>query len=374
MGRFDRYILTQLMRVFGFFALILVGVYWVNRAVILLDRYLSEGQGGTMVLELTLLSLPSIMVIVLPIAGFVATAFATNRLYADGELVIMQATGFSNYRLARPFLMFSVLVALLLSVLAHVVVPVSMSKLNDLEAELLDAISARLLVPGTFQSPTKGVTVYVRDIQPDGTLNSLLVADRRDPDRESTYSATSAVLVGTSEGPRLVMLQGMAQTLERPGDRLSTTAFEEFTISLGGMIETSSNRRLDYRQLSTGDLLAPSQEILDQSRRSPEFLQREAHLRITQALLSIWATALGFAALMVGGFSRFGLWRQIILAIGLVVLVKLLDNAAIDIAKNDPSKWPIVYLSSVFSALLCLLLLYLGNGTLLTRLGRRRSA
>ena len=72
MGRFDRYVFSQLLRVFGFFALVLVGVYWINRAAVLLDRYLTDGQGGGLVFQLTLLSLPSIMLLVLPVAGFVA--------------------------------------------------------------------------------------------------------------------------------------------------------------------------------------------------------------------------------------------------------------------------------------------------------------
>ena len=38
MSRFDRYLLSQLVALFGFFALILVSVYWVNRAVGLFDR------------------------------------------------------------------------------------------------------------------------------------------------------------------------------------------------------------------------------------------------------------------------------------------------------------------------------------------------
>ena len=78
-GRFDRYILAHLIRVFGFFALVLVGIYWVNRAVILLDQYLSEGQNGALVFEVTLLSVPSIMLIVLPVAGFVAHPVAASR-------------------------------------------------------------------------------------------------------------------------------------------------------------------------------------------------------------------------------------------------------------------------------------------------------
>src|SRR5690606_3944447 len=37
-ARFDRYLLSQLMVLFGFFALILVSIYWVNRAVALFDQ------------------------------------------------------------------------------------------------------------------------------------------------------------------------------------------------------------------------------------------------------------------------------------------------------------------------------------------------
>lgn len=362
MGRFDRYILSQLLRVFGFFSLVLVGVYWVNRSVLLLDQYLSEGQSGKLVLELTLLSLPSIMMIVLPIAGFVATAYATNRLYADSELVVVQATGFSAYRLARPFVTFGLAVALLMSVLAHGLVPSSVAQLNDLEADLAKSMSSRLLVPGTFQSPTKGVTVYARDVDLEGTLAGLLVSDRRNPNQETTYSAHSAILVRDPEDTKLLMFDGMAQTLEQPGNRLSITRFEDFTIAIGSLIADPGSSRQDFRELSTWAMLHPSEEIIASTRRDADYLKREAHLRITQALLSIGAAVLGFAALMTGGFSRFGLWRQIILAVLLVVLVKLIDNSAIDLAKNDPTLWPVVYASSILSGLICWFLLAFSNG------------
>ena len=42
--RFDRYLLSQFVIVFGFFSLILVSVYWVNRALVLFDKLISDGQ------------------------------------------------------------------------------------------------------------------------------------------------------------------------------------------------------------------------------------------------------------------------------------------------------------------------------------------
>lgn len=373
MGRFDRYVLSQLLRVFAFFALVLVGIYWINRAVLLLDRYLSDGQGGGLVLQLALLTLPAILLIVLPVAGFVSSVYVTNRLHADSELVVVQTTGFSAQRLARPFLVFGLLLALLMSVLAHGVVPAAMGRVDALEARLTDAISSRLIVPGTFQTPTDGVTIYVRDVQPDGTLEGLLVHDRRDPVRETTYNANRALLVRHETGPRLLMFDGMAQSLVRESGRLSTTRFVDFTVGIGTLVAAPAQRRLDYRQLPTPVLLDPGEGVVEATQRSRAHLVREAHLRFAQAFLSVGAVVLGYAALMIGGFSRFGLSQQIVLAVLLVVLVKLIDNAAVDIARRTPGDWPFTYVSTGVSVAVCIALLALANSNLVGRLRRRRA-
>ena len=374
MGRFDRYVFSQLLRVFGFFALVLVGVYWINRAAVLLDRYLTDGQGGGLVLQLTLLSLPSIMLLVLPVAGFVAAVYVTNRLHSDSELVVVQATGYSAVRLVRPFLAFGILLALLLSLLGHVIVPISMSRLAALEQELAEAISSRLIVPGAYQNPTDGVTVYVRSIEPDGTLMGLLVNDRRERDYETTYVAHRALLIRHEDGPRLVMFDGMAQTLNQVTERLSITEFEDFTVALNDLVSTPGQQRLDYRSLSTPVLLAASAETVAATGRSADALRREGNLRISQALLAIGAVVAGYAALMVGGFSRFGLSRQMVFAVLLVVGTKLVDNAAIDKAKSTADAQFMVYAAPVFALVVCAALLAIADGRLGIPFRRRRAA
>ena len=109
--------LSQLMVLFGFFALVLVSVYWVNRAVILFDRLIAEGHSASVFLEFTALSLPSVIGLVLPMSAFAAAVYVTNRLIGDSELTVMQATGFSPWRMARPVLVFGVLLAVMMSIL-----------------------------------------------------------------------------------------------------------------------------------------------------------------------------------------------------------------------------------------------------------------
>ncbi len=111
MTRFDHYMLAQLMKVFGFFALVLVLVYWINRAVLLFDQLIADGQSAAVFVEFTLLSLPNVIRLVLPMAAVAAAIYVTNRLSQDSELVAMQATGYGPFRLARPVLYFGVIVA-----------------------------------------------------------------------------------------------------------------------------------------------------------------------------------------------------------------------------------------------------------------------
>ena len=90
-ARFDRYLLQQLMLVFGFFSFVLVMIYWINSAVRLFDRLIADGQSAAVFLEFTALSLPSVIVLALPLAAFTASVYSTNRLSQDSELVVKYA-------------------------------------------------------------------------------------------------------------------------------------------------------------------------------------------------------------------------------------------------------------------------------------------
>jgi lipopolysaccharide export system permease protein len=79
-SKFDRYLLSQLLSLFGFFSLVLVAVYWVNRAVGLFDQLIGDGQTALVFLEFSVLTLPNVIRLVLPISAFAACVYAINRL------------------------------------------------------------------------------------------------------------------------------------------------------------------------------------------------------------------------------------------------------------------------------------------------------
>ncbi|MFD2813618.1 LptF/LptG family permease [Paracoccus aerius] len=244
MPRIDRYILGQMLTLFGFFALVLVSVYWINRAVSLFDDLLSDGQTALVVLEFTALTLPLVISVVLPVAAFAATAYGTNRMAGESELVAMQAAGLSPWRLARPVLVFGVFVGLMVAVLVHGLVPLARARLADRQAELAQDVTEQFLRPGSFQYPADGITLFIRDIATDGRLLDLFIEDARDPANQTIYTSEEALVVRAENGPVLILLRGMSQNLRQNGDRqaLAVTRFQEFSYDIGAML-TGGGRR-----------------------------------------------------------------------------------------------------------------------------------
>lgn len=351
MGRIDRYIIGQLLLLFGFFALVLVSVYWLNRAVRLFDRLIGDGQSALMFLEFTALALPDAIRRVLPVAAFVATLWTINKLSRDSELIAVQAAGVSALRLARPVAVFGVIATALVLALSTMIVPLSRAEIAERRARIDSDLAVRFLTPGQFMTPTRGVTVYLSRIEADGTLRDIFLRDSRSPGREAIYTAARARLVPADPAPRLVMMDGMIQTRERPGGRLGVTRFERAVYETSGLVSGGRARRPDADELSTTTLLRAAPETMAASRQSRAALRAEGHGRLAGPLIALAGPLVALGALMAGRFSRFGLWRQICLAVGLMILLTLADKAAEDVARSEASLWPVLYAGPVSGVL-----------------------
>ena len=359
MARFDRYMLSQLLVLFGFFSLVLVLIYWINRAVRLFDQLIADGQSAWVFLELTSLSLPSIIRIVLPLSAFVAAVYVTNRMSSESELTVVQATGYSPFRLARPVVYFGLIVAVLMSILTHVLVPLSVERLVLRQSEISRNMTARLLTPGEFLTPTDEVTFYIRDIDQNGEMLDLFISETTSATLRTTYTASRAYLVRTDNGPQLVMIDGLTQTLDLTTNRLLTTSFDDFVYDVGGLINDGAVRSISVNGLSTWALLNPTPEVMEATRQTADQLKLRGHDRIAQAALGFVAGLVGFSALVVGGFSRFGLWRNIMFAVGLVVVLKVLESTGTSIARGNAALWPLVYLAGIGGVTISYALLFI---------------
>ncbi len=343
--------LSQLMMLFGFFALVLVAVYWVNRAVQLFDRLIADGQSAWTFLEFTALTLPYVIRIVLPIAAFIAAVYATNRMAGEGELVVMRAAGFHPSAWRGRSLVFGVIVAVM-AILVHLLVPASRARLADRNDDISANVTARLLSEGTFVHPGSGVTFYVREISPQGELKEIFLSDSRRSEggvagTTTTYTAQRALIVRSDTGPKLVMFDGMAQNLDAASGRLAVTRFSDFSFDIGAIVSRSGGRALTIDELSTPALLAADPETQDLVGADRATLLYEGHERLAQPLMAIVRRCRVRRALMTGEFGQLGLWRQIAMAVACLIRVQMLINVATEVVRADAALWPVTYLPAL---------------------------
>ena len=173
-----------------------------------------------------------------------------------------------------------------------------------------------------------------------------------------TYTSTLAYLVQEGGGTKLVMVKGLAQTLRAEGKRLFTTHFDDFSYDISRLIAQNPTNLNKVEFAHTADLILRPEEVMEVTGATEGQLQFTLHSRFTQALMCIVAALIGFATLLLGSFSRFGVWWQILIAFVLLVGIKLVEGSITGVVISQPAMWPLMYLPAGIGFLTTLILLY----------------
>ncbi len=362
MSRFDGYFLRQLLVLFGFFTLVLVGVFWITRSVSLFDRVISGGQSAIVFLEFTALTLPTLIRTVMPMAVFAAAVYATNRLSRESEMTVMLATGSSPWRLARAVVLFGLVTGMMMAAISVFLRPASVEQLEIRQAEVAGDVTAQLLNEGEFLHPANGVTVYIGRIDLDGTLHEVFVSDRRDPANSVSYSSSTAYLVNNAAGINLVMLDGVALRLDKDGRTLSSTLFQDASYDISALTSTGGRNTRSLEAIPTMELIRDREVIASAEGFSPGELTDELHQRFSWIAICVAVGLVGYATLMLGSFSRFGLWPQILGAFTILVLLEGVRGFVSPIVIDEPGLWIVLYAPAVIGILIsCLFLAVAGR-------------
>ena len=103
MGSIDTYIFRTTLASFALVLVSLTGVIWITQALRGIDLMTSQGQTIVTFLGITSLVIPALVLIIAPIALMIAITHTLNKLATDSEIIVMNAAGFSPFRLFVPF-------------------------------------------------------------------------------------------------------------------------------------------------------------------------------------------------------------------------------------------------------------------------------
>jgi lipopolysaccharide export system permease protein len=343
---FGRYVFRQVTNAFVIILLTLTSIVWLATALKQLDLIVSQGQGFLLFLQITALSLPSLLALIAPNAMLMATLYTLDRMNGDSELIVMTASGAPIWRIGTPFLILGSVVCVVVLITNVFVTPASMRALRALITQVRTDVISQVLQPGRFSSPETSLTFHIRDRSQNGDLLGLLVHDERDAKQIMSYLADRGRIVSNDEGSYLIMFQGHVQRFEplTPDKGAQIVAFDQYMLNISDLSPRAAGggKELRPRELSLGELLYPDPKLLKGKGREGQ-LRTELHDRLSTPFYPLVGVILAIAVLGHARTTRESRWRQILLVCGLAVGVRVAGLMAGNLVTLNSAAVPLVY-------------------------------
>jgi len=296
MGSIDRYIFRTTLASFALVLVSLTGVIWITQALRGIDLMTSQGQTIVTFLGITSLVIPALVLIIAPIALMIAISHTLNKLATDSEIIVMNAAGFSPFRLFRPFFFATCVVAAVVAFIGAYLAPDGMRRIKQWDAEITADVLTNILQPGRFAQLDQNLTIRIRERLPGGVLAGIFVDDRRDPKERITIIADHGTVLKNESGSYLVLEDGNLERFEAGKRDPALVAFGRYAFDMSKFSNRGRDVALGIRERYIWELFSPAESDPVYKQLSGQFFA-ELHDRLMSPLYPFAFAVLTFAFL-----------------------------------------------------------------------------
>ena len=294
MSLIDRYIFRTTL---GSFALVLVsltGLIWITQALRGIDLMTSQGQTIVTFLGITSLVIPTLVLIIAPVALMIAISHTLNKLATDSEVIVMNAAGFSPFQLFRPFIYSTCVVTIIIVFIAAYLKPAGLRRLKQWDAEITADVLGNVLQPGRFAQLDPNLTIRIRERQPGGLLVGIFIDDRRDPKERVSIVADHGTVVKNQGGSFLILEDGNLQRFEAGKRDPALVAFGRYAFDVSKFSNRASGDGIGLNEMYLWDFIWMPSGV---GQITPGQLRADLHDRLTAMIYPFAFAALTFAFL-----------------------------------------------------------------------------
>ena len=329
----NKYILKQVLIGFLLVSFSLLAILWLTQSLRFVELVTNKGLPIGLFVQMTSLLMPRLFSLLSPIAAFAAVLFVYNRMLGDRELIVMKSAGISPFRSILPTLYFGIALSFFNLYLNIWGIPQAEAAFNELEWKVKNDVSHLIFREGQFTEIQPNMTIFISKHEPDGSMSNLLLNDERNPKTKSTVSAEKGRIVYTNKGPRVILVNGVRQEINKQDHQFSSLSFKRYSVDLG-YNKTQKEKSENAREKTTLELLNADE---DKSLSEGEIRHYvvTGHKRLLNPFYNLLFALIGCLGLVIGNFNRRGQTKIISLSIlSMVILQSLsltLENLA---AKN----------------------------------------
>ena len=344
MDVYSRHVFKQITSTLFLILISLTVIVWMATALRQLKLVTTQGQNFVLFFKMTTLALPSLMSFIIPIALLIACLHVLKRLGDDSELIVMNAGGATIWRVAKPYLVLSVFVALVLLFINVYLQPYSMRTLRDYIIKVRTDLISQVLQAGQFTTPEKGLTFHIRERSLKEELLGLAIYDTRDASQSMTYLAERGVIEKDGKSAYLIMYKGHIQRTTPNGKGAQIIAFDKYLFDLNQLGANTKKRKVSYkpRETYTYELLFPDKKN-HHYRKKPGKFRSELHERFASPLYPILFAMIAVAILGRVKSNRRKSMSGVFIAFGLAIGAKVIGVTLSNLVTKDASAVPLVY-------------------------------
>lgn len=343
MSLIERYIFRIASFAFLMGLVALTAIIWLTQALRELNLVTGKGQSLLVFFQVTFYGLPALVMVIAPIALFVAVLYTLNRLNGDSELIVMNAAGIPPRNLLKPLAILTVLVSLTVGFMTLYAMPESFRSLRTLITKIRADVVTRIIQEGKFITLDQGIVFHYRERLPGGAMGGVMIHDSRDPKTSATYLAARGVVTEVEGSTYLLLEQGSMQRQQQGARESAIIAFERYVFDLdqfeqgGGVIQYKPRERRTW-------------ELLNLDRNDPFVrsiygrFRAELHDRLTNPLYPLATLAIAFAALGNARTTRQGRGTAIAGAVAALILMRIAGFAAAGLAVRSQAGVWLMYL------------------------------
>lgn len=333
----------------------LAGIGILSQSLDQLEIIVERGQSVWVMVKLTLLAVPQLLAVILPIGLFVGALIALTRLQREQELTAIFASGVTRWSAIRPAIKLAIIGALVTLLFTTVIQPWSQRQARAEAFAVRTDLAALLVEEGRFVQGPEGLTVYVQQIEQNGLLKNIFIY-QPDGDQVTTWDAAEARFSRIDGEPIVTLINGSWQRYSSRGV-LEYLSFARQDVPLGQYAQVTDSIRYKPSDLYLPQLFNPSPRDLERVGTAGE-LAAEGHSRLSAPLYALVAMAMALTAIMGGAYSRTGYSLRIAKAAGAFLLVRIVGYGIV--AASAWNGWLNVlqYLLPIAAAAISLRLLF----------------
>ncbi|MGI8813443.1 MAG: LptF/LptG family permease [Pyrinomonadaceae bacterium] len=296
----SRYLIGAVAPYFIFAWLLLSVILFAQQASRFSDIFFSANIPTTLVWQLTLALVPSVISFTCPMAALVGVIIGLSKMQGDSELVAIRAAGVGNVQITLPLLMLGVVLSGFAFAVNVFGVPIAAAIVRTVALQTAIYKLESPIEPGIFNTELAGYTVYVKDGDlVAGTWKNIFIYNEDDKGTVRLITSKSGRIDSTGEASELVLDNAVISTIAGSGasEKYTSESIAEFRFAIktrrGELIEKLISGERSPEELGLSQLSTYAESKEGTERTEAQILwQRRIVLSLTPIVFCLLGTAM----------------------------------------------------------------------------------